>query len=72
VQTQQSLLKLVQAGEILDFLKAESPSAKAVCKWLAKMGSEGLGVEAVYYRAEIMRLYRCDDGALTTSVRGDV
>ena len=64
-------MKFVQAGQILNFLGASSPSASKICSWLSK-SKDTSKVEIVFYRAEAQRLFGCSDKKLDSEIRDDV
>ena len=71
-QTQQSFLKVVQAGQILNLLDTPSSKAQQVCGWLQKAELDAQNtVETIFYKAEALRLFKCKN-AFATAVRSEV
>ena len=71
-QTQQSFLKVVQAGQILNLLDTPSSKAQQVCEWLQKTELDAQNtVETIFYKAEALRLFKCKN-TFATSVRSEV
>mmetsp|Transcript_3736 Transcript_3736/g.5659 ORF Transcript_3736/g.5659 Transcript_3736/m.5659 type:complete len:175 (-) Transcript_3736:903-1427(-) len=71
-QSRKSLIRLVQSGQILDYLGSSYKHSKFdVCKWLTQASIESNSAETILYRAEAQRLFKCS-GSFTDGIAGDV
>lgn len=56
--TRSSFIKVVQAGQILNYL-GYSEDFEDTCQWLAAAELDDAGIETLFYKAEGLRLFNC-------------
>ena len=57
-------MSIVQAGQILSYLNVESNDKEKICKWVgdAEINLPKHSAETVFYKAESLRLFKCNEG----------
>ena len=57
-------MSIVQAGQVLSYLNVESSDKEKICKWVADadINLPNHSAETVFYKAESMRLFKCNVG----------